>query len=98
MLTADCTGQSRTSGPSRAGCHPRAVVSRAAAARRRSRTSVGRNHPDRPGTARRTDSPHRRTPRRAAALPLRPAERGACRGDGAGRGGRGGAAHTVRPV
>jgi uncharacterized protein (TIGR03085 family) len=42
--------------------HPRAVVSRAATARRRSRTSAGRNHPDRPGTARRTDSPHRRTP------------------------------------
>jgi hypothetical protein len=47
--------------------HPRAVVSRGAAARRRSRTSAGRNHPDRPGTARRTGGPRRRPLRRAAA-------------------------------
>ena len=81
----------RSWSPDERACHgrgpvaqrqPRALVPRAAAARRRARASVGGDRADRPGPAGGTRCPHRRTSGRAAALPLRPAGRGTGRGEG----------------
>jgi hypothetical protein len=76
----------------------RALVPRATTARRRSRASVGGDRRDRSSTAGRTHGPHHRTSRRAAALPLRPAGRGTCRGERACCGGRSRATRTIRHV
>lgn len=63
-----------------------------------SRAPVGGNRSDRPGPAGRTYRPYRRTSRRAAALPLRPAGRGPCRGERAHRGGPSRATRAVRHI
>ena len=59
---------------------------------------LGGNRSDRPGPAGRTHRPYRRTSGRAAALPLRPAGRGPCRGERARRGGPSRATRAVRHV